>query len=124
MRIPNVPPAVANPAHIPTALARSSSGKTLVIVDRAPGINNAAPTRVGLQCPGPGLAFRFASFCQASELHVALHPDEPSGTVAEGTSVVSQVCRSSPLPREKGAQRTPGPASHSSRPNVGYEPTP
>ena len=43
MRIPSVPPALANPAQIPTALARSSSGNTLVIVDRVPGIRRAAP---------------------------------------------------------------------------------
>ncbi len=41
--MPSVPPAVAKPAQMPTALARSSGGKTLVIVESVPGISSAAP---------------------------------------------------------------------------------
>ena len=41
-----MPPAPANPAHTPTALARPSGGKTLVIVDKVPGMIRAAPTPV------------------------------------------------------------------------------
>ena len=36
--MPSVPPAPANPAQMPTALARSSGGKTLVMVDSVPGM--------------------------------------------------------------------------------------
>ena len=54
--MPRVPPAVAKPAQMPTALARSSWGNTLVIVDRVPGINNAAPipiaARSAISWPG------------------------------------------------------------------------
>ena len=41
-----MPPAPAKPAHTPTALARPSGGKTLVIVDNVPGMISAAPTPV------------------------------------------------------------------------------
>ena len=44
--IPRMPPAPAKPAHTPTALARPSGGKTLVIVDSVPGMISAAPTPV------------------------------------------------------------------------------
>src|SRR3954465_10113001 len=44
--IPRMPPAPAKPAHNPTALARPSGGKTLVIVDKVPGMISAAPTPV------------------------------------------------------------------------------
>ncbi len=43
MRMPSVPPAPAKPAQMPTALARPSGGKTLVIVERVPGMISAAP---------------------------------------------------------------------------------
>ena len=41
--MPSVPPAPAKPAQMPTALARSSGGNTLVIVDSVPGMISAAP---------------------------------------------------------------------------------
>ena len=40
---PSVPPPIANPVHTPTARARFSAGKTLVIVDSVPGMISAAP---------------------------------------------------------------------------------
>ena len=40
---PSVPPVPAKPAQMPTALARSSGGNTLVIVDSVPGMISAAP---------------------------------------------------------------------------------
>ena len=43
MSSPSVPPVPAKPAQMPTALARSSGGNTLVIVDRVPGMSSAAP---------------------------------------------------------------------------------
>ena len=46
-----MPPAPAKPAHSPTALARPSGGKTLVIVDNVPGMINAAPTPVSTRHP-------------------------------------------------------------------------
>ncbi len=49
--IPRMPPAPANPAHTPTARARSSGGNTLVIVDNVPGMINAAPTPVRTRHP-------------------------------------------------------------------------
>ena len=42
-RMPRVPPAPAKPAQMPTALARSSGGNTLVMVDSVPGMSSAAP---------------------------------------------------------------------------------
>ena len=44
MNRPMVPPAPAKPAQTPTARARPSGGKTLVMVDRVPGMMNAAPS--------------------------------------------------------------------------------
>jgi hypothetical protein len=41
---PSVPPPIAKPVQIPTARARFSAGKTLVMVDRVPGMISAAPT--------------------------------------------------------------------------------
>ena len=41
--MPRVPPAPAKPAQMPTALARSSGGNTLVMVDSVPGMISAAP---------------------------------------------------------------------------------
>ena len=45
-RMPSVPPAPAKPAQMPTALARSSGGNTLVMVDSVPGMRSAAPRPV------------------------------------------------------------------------------
>ena len=38
-----MPPAPAKPAQMPTARARPSGGNTLVMVERVPGMMNAAP---------------------------------------------------------------------------------
>ena len=46
-----MPPAPANPAQIPTALARSSGGNTLVMVESVPGMSNAAPTPMSARRP-------------------------------------------------------------------------
>ena len=44
-RMPRVPPAPAKPAQMPTALARSSGGNTLVIVESVPGMRARHPGR-------------------------------------------------------------------------------
>ena len=46
-----MPPAPANPAQIPTALARSSGGKMLVIVESVPGMIRAAPMPIRARYP-------------------------------------------------------------------------
>jgi hypothetical protein len=43
---PNMAPAPATPAQRPTARARSSSGKTLVMIESVVGITSAAPTPI------------------------------------------------------------------------------
>ena len=51
-----MPPAPAKPAQMPTALARSSGGNTLVMVDRVPGMRSAAPRPVSARSPMSGPA--------------------------------------------------------------------
>ena len=55
-RMPRVPPAPAKPAQMPTALARSSGGNTLVMVDSVPGMRSAAPRPVSARSPMSGPA--------------------------------------------------------------------
>ena len=51
IRSPSVPPMPANPAQMPTALARSSAGKMLVIVESVPGMTSAAPIPMSARSP-------------------------------------------------------------------------
>ena len=54
---PSTPPPAATPTHVPTALPRSSGGKTVVITDSVTGMIIAAPTpmapRSAISSPGP-----------------------------------------------------------------------
>ena len=43
---PSTPPPAATPTHVPTALPRSSGGKTVVITDSVTGMIIAAPTPI------------------------------------------------------------------------------
>ena len=49
MTSPSTPPPAATPAHVPTALPRSSGGNTVVITDSVTGMTNAAPTPIRMR---------------------------------------------------------------------------